>query len=45
MRSARKAKMDNGAEEQMKFCARLLAELHKKSYSGFAEPFYEPVGE
>ena len=45
MRSVRKAKIDNGAEEQMKYCAKILAELNKKQYFHVAEPFYEPVGE
>ncbi|EEB98703.1 hypothetical protein MPER_01743, partial [Moniliophthora perniciosa FA553] len=34
---------DDGTVEQLKYCARLLADLHKKQYYHIANPFYEPV--
>ncbi|KAG5639317.1 hypothetical protein H0H81_004520 [Sphagnurus paluster] len=34
---------DDGSSEQLKFCGRLLNDLHKKQYMAFASPFYEPV--
>ena len=46
-KKARKAKRVNDARvlEQLKFCGKILQELHKKSHYRFAHPFYEPVGE
>ncbi|KAF9535567.1 Bromodomain-containing protein [Crepidotus variabilis] len=41
-RKGRKVK-DDGTAEQLKFCAKLLADLHRKQHWGFANPFYEPV--
>ncbi|KAG6891419.1 hypothetical protein C0992_007198 [Termitomyces sp. T32_za158] len=34
---------DDGTAEQLRFCSRLLNELHKKQYSSVASPFYDPV--
>ncbi|KAK7058255.1 transcription initiation at TATA-containing promoter protein [Paramarasmius palmivorus] len=34
---------DDGTIEQLKFCHRVLADLHKKQYYHIANPFYEPV--
>ncbi|KAJ3750110.1 Bromodomain-containing protein [Lentinula detonsa] len=35
---------DNGASvEQIKYCSKILSELHKKQYYSIANPFYEPV--
>ncbi|ESK98428.1 transcription regulator [Moniliophthora roreri MCA 2997] len=34
---------DDGTVEQLKYCARVLADLHKKQYYHIANPFYEPV--
>ncbi|KAI5123582.1 hypothetical protein M0805_003400 [Coniferiporia weirii] len=42
-RSARKVKTSDGTEEQLKYCAKILADLHKKSLTTVASPFYEPV--
>ena len=44
MRSVRKAKVDDGTEEQLKFCSKLLNDLHKKSVANIASHFYFPVG-
>ena len=44
MRSVRKAKFDDGTEEQLKYCGKILTDLHKKSLYSIASPFYEPVG-
>lgn len=44
VRAARKGKFNDGTEEQLKFCAKIVNDLHKKSYYNFAQPFYEPVG-
>ncbi|KDQ13577.1 hypothetical protein BOTBODRAFT_111322, partial [Botryobasidium botryosum FD-172 SS1] len=41
----RKKIRDDGTLEQLRFCAKLLTDLHKKQYSEFAYFFYEPVGE
>ncbi|KAL5535451.1 hypothetical protein ACEPAF_3545 [Sanghuangporus sanghuang] len=43
MRSVRKSKLDDGTEEQLKYCGRILTDLHKKSLYTVASPFYEPV--
>ena len=37
--------MNDGTEEQLKFCSKILADLHKKSLYQVASHFYEPVGE
>lgn len=42
-RKARAAK-DNLNAEQLRFCSKLLSDLHKKSHWTIANPFYEPVG-
>jgi hypothetical protein len=42
-RQVRRAK-DNGVAEQLKFCSKLLTELHRKQHAAIAYPFYEPVG-
>ncbi|KAG6866801.1 hypothetical protein C0991_008737 [Blastosporella zonata] len=34
---------DDGTAEQLRFCSRLLNDLHKKQYATIAGPFYEPV--
>ncbi|KIM54213.1 hypothetical protein SCLCIDRAFT_1222173 [Scleroderma citrinum Foug A] len=34
---------DNGTVEQLRFCGKLLTELHRKQYFTIANPFYEPV--
>ncbi|KAG5719332.1 hypothetical protein E4T56_gene13287 [Termitomyces sp. T112] len=41
----RKAKTgkDDGTAEQLRFCSRLLNDLHKKQYMSIASPFYDPV--
>ncbi|KAJ2920262.1 hypothetical protein MD484_g55, partial [Candolleomyces efflorescens] len=40
----RKGKRGDGpANEQLKFCGKLLQELHKKAHYQSAHPFYEPV--
>ena len=30
--------------EQLRFCSKLLSDLHRKAYQNIASPFYEPVG-
>jgi bromodomain-containing factor 1 len=42
-RKARAAK-DNLNAEQLKFCSKLLSDLHRKQHWTIASPFYEPVG-
>jgi len=42
-RKARAAK-DNLNAEQLRFCSKLLGDLHRKSHWTIANPFYEPVG-
>ena len=42
-RKARAAK-DNLNAEQLRFCSKLLGDLHQKSHWNIASPFYEPVG-
>lgn len=44
MRAARKAKLDDGTEEQLKYCAKILGDFHKKSFANIASHFYYPVG-
>ncbi|KAG6845664.1 hypothetical protein H0H87_005871 [Tephrocybe sp. NHM501043] len=34
---------DDGTAEQLRFCSRLLNDLHKKQYTTIASPFYVPV--
>ncbi|KAF8895045.1 Bromodomain-containing protein [Gymnopilus junonius] len=41
-RKAKRSKVD-GSSEQLKYCGKLLQELHRKQYYNFAYPFYEPV--
>ena len=43
-RKARAAK-DNLNAEQLRFCSKLLGDLHRKTHWNIASPFYEPVGE
>lgn len=38
-----KVAKDDGTAEQLKFCVRILTELHRKQHWGAAHPFYEPV--
>ncbi|GLB36381.1 putative transcription factor [Lyophyllum shimeji] len=38
-----KTAKDDGTAEQLKFCSKLLTDLHKKQYVAIASPFYEPV--
>jgi hypothetical protein len=42
-RKAKKAK-DDGTVEQLRFCAKLLSDIHRKQLYAIASPFYEPVG-
>lgn len=35
---------DDGTAEQLKFCAKLVADLNRKQFYQIASPFYEPVG-
>ena len=42
-RKARAAK-DNLNAEQLRFCSKLLGDLHRKTHWAVASPFYEPVG-
>jgi hypothetical protein len=37
------AAKDEATLEQLRFCAKVISELHKKQYYNFASPFYEPV--
>ncbi|PPQ76174.1 hypothetical protein CVT26_009351 [Gymnopilus dilepis] len=41
-RKAKRVKND-GTSEQLKYCGKILQELHRKQYYNFAYPFYEPV--
>jgi hypothetical protein len=34
---------DDVTAEQLRFCGKVLSDLHKKQYYNFASPFYEPV--
>ncbi|KAG6334920.1 hypothetical protein ID866_4162 [Astraeus odoratus] len=34
---------DDGTAEQLRFCSKLLTELHRKQHWAIAHPFYEPV--
>ncbi|KAF8649828.1 hypothetical protein AX16_005593 [Volvariella volvacea WC 439] len=34
---------DDGTTEQLKFCSRVLTDLHRKQHYAIAHPFYEPV--
>jgi hypothetical protein len=43
-RKARPAQ-DRMAAEQLKYCSKILSDLHKKQYFQIASPFYEPVGQ
>jgi hypothetical protein len=36
---------DRGTAEQLKYCSKILSDLHKKQHYQIANPFYEPVGE
>jgi len=36
---------DDGTNEQLKFAAKVLQDLHRKQHWNIASPFYEPVGE
>lgn len=35
---------DDGTIEQLKYCGKILQELHRKQHYNYAHPFYEPVG-
>lgn len=35
---------DDGTAEQLKFCSKILQEIHRKQHYTIASPFYEPVG-
>jgi hypothetical protein len=35
---------DDGTSEQLKFCVKMLQDLHRKQHYAVAGPFYEPVG-
>ena len=35
---------DDGTIEQLKYCGKIIQELHRKQHSNYAHPFYEPVG-
>ncbi|KAF9557851.1 Bromodomain-containing protein [Agrocybe pediades] len=41
-RKGKRSKSD-GTSEQLKYCGKILQELHKKQYYSIAYPFYEPV--
>jgi len=42
----KKVVKDDGSAEQLKLCAKLLAELQsQKQHVEIAHPFYEPIGE
>ncbi|KZW01929.1 Bromodomain-containing protein [Exidia glandulosa HHB12029] len=34
---------DDGTQEQLRFCAKLISEMYKKQHWQIASPFYEPV--
>jgi len=38
-----KRSRDDGTAEQLKYCGKILSELHRKQHYAFANPFYEPV--
>lgn len=40
-----KVPRDDGTQEQLKFCSKILSDMFKKQYYEFAFPFYDPVGE
>lgn len=40
-----KGKRDNGTQEQLRYCVKILQSLHSKSHYNIACHFYEPVGE
>jgi hypothetical protein len=40
-----KVKKDDGTSDQLKYCQKILADLHRKSLFEVANFFYEPVGE
>lgn len=42
-RKGKKVK-DDGTAEQLKYCGKILQELHRKQHYAIASPFYEPVG-
>jgi hypothetical protein len=42
-RKGKKVK-DDGTAEQLKYCGKILQELHRKQHYPIASPFYEPVG-
>lgn len=39
-----KATKDDGTADQLKFCGKVLQDLHRKQHYAIAHPFYEPVG-
>ncbi|KAL0950883.1 hypothetical protein HGRIS_007642 [Hohenbuehelia grisea] len=38
-----KRNKDDGTNEQLKYCGKVLTEIHRKSHYAIASPFYEPV--
>jgi len=42
IRKSKRAK-DNGISEQLKFCGKMLIDMHRKQHYAMAGPFYEPV--
>ncbi|KAJ4476755.1 bromodomain-containing protein [Lentinula aciculospora] len=42
-RKVKHAKDNGGSVEQLKYCSKILSDLHKKQYYTIANPFYEPV--
>ena len=42
-RKTKRAK-DDGTAEQLRFCSKLLSDIHRKQLYHIANPFYEPVG-
>jgi bromodomain-containing factor 1 len=43
-RAGKKHKHSDGSAEQLKYCGKVLNDLHKKQHFAIASPFYEPVG-
>ncbi|KAJ3828487.1 hypothetical protein F5880DRAFT_1608389 [Lentinula raphanica] len=42
-RKVKHTKDNSGSVEQLKYCSKILNDLHKKQYYTIANPFYEPV--
>lgn len=43
-RKVKHVKDSAGSVEQLKYCSKILSDLHKKQYYTIANPFYQPVG-